>query len=108
MGFVVRITITESEAQPNGMLFGECVFHPEMSLPTLRAEIGMADCIEIRVTDREPHEIHRCFQRDVSHWKNGARGFRTLEVFAVSNEAAELCGALVREIKSQSVGREGE
>jgi hypothetical protein len=99
MGFVVRVTTTDSEAQLNGTLNGTCVFYPDMHLTMLRAEIGRADCIELRVTDREPLEIYTCFQRDVSKWTSRRLGFRTLEIFAASAEAAAKCRALVDEIK---------
>lgn len=101
MGFVVRVTTTESDAQPNGTLNGICVFHPNMVLKRLRAEIGMADCIELRVTSREPNKVYTCFQRDVSKWKKRGLGFRTLEVFAASTQAAAKCRALVDEIKAE-------
>ena len=101
MGFVVRVTTTESEAQANGTLNGKCVFDPDMGLPKLRAEIGMADCVELRVTDCEPNEVYTCFQRDVSKWKDRGLGFRTLEVFAASARAAAQCRALVDEIKAE-------
>jgi hypothetical protein len=101
MGFVVRVTTTESDAQPNGTLNGAWVFHPNMLLKRLRAEIGMADCIELRVTNREPNRVYTCFQRDVSMWKKRGLGFRTLEVFAKSTKAATKCRALVEEIKTE-------
>ena len=101
MGFTVRVTIAEADAQADGSLAGVCVLHPDMRLKHLLVEIARADCIEVRVTDREPNEVYTCFQRDLSQWRSRGLGFRTLELFAASAEAFE-CTSLVKEIKARA------
>ena len=98
MGFIVRVTIIENEAEANGSVNGICMFHPDMDAHLLRAEMARADCIELRVTDCEPNKIHTCFQRDLATWKSRGLGFRTLEVFADSARTKE-CLMFVHEVK---------